>query len=175
VSALPASSVFGTCSADSRSCKGDVDFCCVPNNGHLTLILKWMPGICATNSMRLESCHDSSIGTNGCDTNRQYSSITGFLGDSELYQELEKYWASTSPNSLDSLLKLEWQRHGTCYSPANVECAGGNGADVGKFFGDVVAAHKTYNIFNILSKAGINPNGLMYSKSKFDRAITSAF
>ncbi|KAJ3067623.1 ribonuclease T2-like [Rhizoclosmatium hyalinum] len=197
--ALPLDTLFArdaSCSASSVACTGSTDSCCVPDNGNLVLSIQWLPGWCAVNDcadgvlssapqatwsihgLWPDTCDSTQPPRNGCDRSRQYQNINDILSGTAIYNDLTNYWISYKGADIDSYNSFwvhEWGVHGTCYSPANTECVGSNGADVLKFFSDALAVRKTYDVYTALWNAGIKPDGNSYNTDDMTAAIQGAF
>ncbi|RKO86462.1 ribonuclease T2-like protein, partial [Blyttiomyces helicus] len=126
--------VSGSCSASDVSCSVQ-DSCCVPDNGILVLSVQWLTGYCASNSCNIQApsnwtlhglwpddCSGNQVGF--CDQSRQYTDVAQRVQsfDNNLYQQLLSSWVSFKGSDTDSYNTFwshEWQRHGTCFSPAS--------------------------------------------------------
>ncbi|RKO88173.1 ribonuclease T2-like protein [Blyttiomyces helicus] len=182
-----------TCPASEVSCSSaSTDSCCVPDNGILVLSVQWLTGYCASNSCNInppnfwtihglwpDDCSGNQVGN--CDDSRQYTDVAQQIQafNPTLFKTLERVWPSFKGESLsayDGFWSHEWQKHGTCYSPATPSCFNNarTGEDVATFMSYAYHLYQTYSLDAALSKAGITPGG-SYQLTDIDNAITSAY
>ncbi|KAJ3138180.1 ribonuclease T2-like [Physocladia obscura] len=198
ITAMPLDSLFAratTCDSSQIGCQV-TNSCCVADNGLLVLALQWLPGYCAANSCSSavvdiipagtwtmhglwpDTCAGAEPSSSGCDSSRQYTSISALISGTTVYEQMLKYWISykgTSTSAFDTFWVHEWGVHGTCYSPADISCVGASPADVTRFFSDALAMHAKYDLYTALYNGGVIPNGNTYTKTQFDDAILAAF
>ncbi|RKO88592.1 ribonuclease T2-like protein [Blyttiomyces helicus] len=188
-----------TCPVSEVSCSGgSTDSCCVPDNGILVLSVQWLTGYCASNSCNIsppnfwtihglwpDNCNGEQVGN--CDKSRQYSDVAERLQafDPSLFNTLQPVWPSfkgSDMSSYDAFWSHEWQKHGTCYSPATPSVISRmfcfhnarEGQDVATFMSYTYELYRTYSLDTALANAGITPGG-SYALTDIDNAITSAY
>ena len=87
--------------------------------------------------------------------------------NAQMYRDLNTYWPSLKKCKFVS---YEWRKHGTC--AASVYDGERGYAD---YFNTVITLHKRWNLYKILSDAGIKPsNTTRYPATKITKAIEAA-
>ncbi|KAG0293603.1 ribonuclease T2-like [Linnemannia gamsii] len=194
VSALPVNmSAFKpralTCPTDVLSCtsaSNGLDGCCVPTMGLILLVQQWYNGLGPANEFTIhglwpDTCSGGQGPANGCDAARVYSDIdtrlrnypatpAGFMDD------LNTYWGSYKGDN-NAFWSHEWSKHGTCVSTLAPTCAGSSyvqDQDVFNYFKTTLALRKQYNLYSVLSGAGINP-GSTPDSDDMHAAIKAAY
>ncbi|KAJ3036501.1 ribonuclease T2-like [Rhizophlyctis rosea] len=175
-----------TCAAGAQACDSIADDqCCVPTNGLVILALQWIRGYCYQNSCAIttlpniwtlhgiwpDTCSGSQVAT--CTTNNQWTDVATRVSstNSALYSNMNTYWVSYTGDN-NAFWSHEWQKHGTCWSPASASCVSGYGADVDKYFQDGLNLRSQYDVKAALTAAGMSP-GHAYSLSQYRSAITA--
>lgn len=138
------------------------------------LVTEWKPSDCIVRGCK-SGYNGNSFNIHGNWPERNdgswpsYCSNATFSLSSSTENDLLNYWISDSQSNED-FWKHEWEKHGTCISPA-VTC--------NEFFLDTVTAFKTVNIQGQLEDAGITPsNSISYDIDdivdafKYDMEIT---
>ncbi|KAF9142717.1 ribonuclease T2-like [Mortierella sp. GBA39] len=193
VSALPVNtSAFQpralTCPADVLSCSSassGLDGCCVPSMGLLLLVQQWYQGLGPSNEFTMhglwpDTCSGGQGPANGCDAARVYSDIgtrlqnypsapAGFMDD------MDTYWSSYTGDN-NAFWSHEWSKHGTCVSTLAPKCSSNyvQDQDVFNYFNTALGLRKQYNLYSVLSGAGINP-GSTPNVADMHNAIKAAF
>ncbi|KAF8944609.1 ribonuclease T2-like [Haplosporangium gracile] len=136
--------------------------------GLLLLVQQWYNGLGPANEFTMhglwpDTCSGGQGPANGCDAARVYSDIetrlqnypstpAGFMDD------MNTYWSSYKGDN-NAFWSHEWSKHGTCVSTLAPKCSSNyvQDQDVFNYFNTALALRKKYNLYSVLSGAGINP------------------
>lgn len=183
----------------------EVNHCCVPDQGHLTLALQWLPGYCK-NAGRNKPCKkgtlkkverntwslhglwpgncDGKTYLTDCRPERTEKDIEGAIRqkDSDLLEEMEKIWLSGNPDpSKDNnwFWAHEWNKHGQCISTITEECVGSSykkNDDIVKYFERATQLRATFDLYPVLERANIIPTETDgYGLDELQNAFKQAF
>ncbi|KAI8060865.1 RNase Sy [Gongronella butleri] len=172
-----------TCPLNALSCSSTAGgSCCSPTNGLLILVQQWIPGWGPSDGFTLhglwpDTCSGGQTGSSGCDSSRQYTGLASIVQsyNSTLYNEMTTYWPSYTGDN-DAFWTHEWDKHGTCVSTLAPACYTNyqKYEDVNDYFGKAIALRAQYDLYQVLSAAGITPGG-SYDVSEFENAIEQAY
>ncbi|ORX76817.1 ribonuclease T2 [Anaeromyces robustus] len=185
--------------------QGLFDKCCIPDQGHFTLALQWIPSYCKNagsnkpckkgtlkkvekdtwtlHGLWPGNCDGDSYSTN-CNPSRYEDDIEGVIRskDPELLYEMEKIWLSGSSDaSKDNnwFWVHEWNKHGQCVSTITPECLGPDykeDDDILTFFEKAVELRSLYDLYPVLKRRNIIPSDKQgYSLDTLQNAFKSAF
>ncbi|ORZ13739.1 RNase Sy [Absidia repens] len=185
-SAFPASltaRAVETCPANALSCSSTAGSpCCSPTYGLLVLAQAWYQGLGPEDSFTMhdlwpESCGAGQVPESGCDNSRQYPNVEYILQRNQtLFNDMVMYWPSfRGPINYNEFWSHVWNKHGNCITTLNPKCFSNpkEYQDVYEFFATALQLHQIYDLYTILSNAGIVP-GDSYSLDQFESAIQSA-
>ncbi|TPX63618.1 hypothetical protein SpCBS45565_g06484 [Spizellomyces sp. 'palustris'] len=178
------------CDANARACSAQSpspDTCCIPENGIIVFAQQWLKGYCASSSCQItppnywtihgawpDSC--SGQQTQQC-SDVSYSNVAGLVQsyDSSVSSQMKQFWPSYTGDN-NAFWTHEWEKHGSCYSPADVSCFPNfkQGQDLTTYFRYGLNLRNKFNIGTALSNAGINPGG-SYSLTQLRSAITKTY
>ncbi|KAL0090908.1 RNase Sy [Phycomyces blakesleeanus] len=173
-----------TCSLTALSCSTTAasDSCCSPTYGLLVLVQQWLTGYGPTKEFTLhglwpDTCSGGLTSSSGCDSTRAYSNVGPLVksGNSSLYTQMTTYWPSYTGDD-STFWTHEWDKHGTCVTTLDPDCFGSSYTqyqDMYTYFSKVLELRSTYNLYSILSKAGITPGG-SYTATAIIAAIKSS-
>ncbi|KAF9423920.1 ribonuclease T2-like, partial [Entomortierella beljakovae] len=191
VSAAPVSPLFrrqATCPADVLSCSSEsngLDSCCLPEMGLILLVQQWYDGLGPSDQFTVhglwpDTCSGGQGPPNGCDESRIYDDIETRLnnfsqGGPALVDQLNTYWGSYKGDN-NAFWAHEWSKHGTCVSNYAPKCHpnSAENQDVFTYFDTTLKLRQQYDLYAVLSKAGINP-GSTPNVADMHAAIKSAF
>ncbi|KAI9237517.1 MAG: ribonuclease T2-like protein [Podila humilis] len=162
-----------TCPRDVLSCSLEsrhVNTCCVPKYGLVVLSQQWHPQMGPMNEFTLHGQWPDQCGGNfveHCDTGRERDDVEDRLEQTDIYDDMKKYWPSFKPTPQrpdnNYFWSYEWNKHGTCVSTLEPGCGYQGDQDLYAYFNKTLALRKQYNIYKALKKAGITP------RPSFDR------
>ncbi len=102
-----------------------------------------------------------------CDPPREHDDVKGRLEQTDIFDDMKRYWPSFSPTPQhpdnNKFWSHEWNKHGTCVSTLRPRCGYHGDQDVHAYFNKTLALRKQYNIHKVLEKAAITP------RPSFDR------
>jgi ribonuclease T2 len=95
------------------------------------------------------------------DHDRQLSDVESRLEQTDIYNDMMKYWPSYKPTpqhpNYNDFWSHEWNKHGTCVTTLEPRCGYKDDKDLYAYFNTTLALRKQYNIYNALRKADITP------------------
>ncbi|KAG0037178.1 ribonuclease T2-like [Podila clonocystis] len=96
-----------------------------------------------------------------CDRDRERDDVEDRLKQTDIYNDMKKYWPSYKPTpqrpDYDDFWTHEWNKHGTCVTTLDPRCGYGGDKDLYAYFNMTLALRKRYNIYDALKKARITP------------------
>lgn len=183
----------------------DINKCCLPDQGHLTLSLQWIPGYCK-NAGRNKPCKrgtlkkvekdtwtlhglwpgncDGKTYLTNCNPDREVNNIEEVIRerDSKLLDEMERIWLSGNPNperDNNWFWAHEWNKHGQCVSTITPQCLGSGykkDDDIIKYFDKAAELRSEYDLYPILESQKIVPSDKQgYRIEVIQNAFKSAF
>jgi len=151
-----------SCPLNSMSCSSpSSDSCCSPKYGQVVLELQWLPGYGPATAFTMHglwpnTCSGGMGPANGCDDNRQYDDVQGYL-DSSLLDDMNTYWPSNK-NDNNAFWVHEWQKHGTCVTTLFPSCFDSDsyqtGDEVSVYFRSALALRQQYDLYAAMKDAG---------------------
>ncbi|KAI9493057.1 RNase Sy [Zychaea mexicana] len=174
-----------SCSADAISCStSNADSCCVPAYGLMVHVQQWIEGYGPSDAFTMHGLWPDTCsggipgdGNSGCDASRNFDDVGEIIQglDSSLYNQMNTYWPSYTGDN-PSFWTHEWNKHGTCVTTLDPECFGDDyqeNEDVVGYFQKTLDLRTEYNLYAILSDAGITPGG-EYTVAEFESAIENS-
>ncbi|KAF9290772.1 ribonuclease T2-like [Mortierella antarctica] len=96
-----------------------------------------------------------------CDRDRERDDVKDRLMQTNIYNDMNKYWSSYTPTPQqpdnNRFWSLKWNKHGTCVSTLDPRCGYEGDQDLYAYFNTTLALRKKYNIYDALRNAGITP------------------
>ncbi|KAJ2708804.1 hypothetical protein H4R19_004566 [Coemansia spiralis] len=184
-----------SCPVDVESClRTDVDPCCSPRNGLLVLAQQWDTRWGPSDQFTVhglwpDTCDGRQLPSNGCDSTRAYTNISGILdasADTHLRRDMDLLWPSNKGDN-NWFWTHEWVKHGTCVTTLAPHCyAPGQYTpqqEVAEYFRSILDLRSKYNLYAALNASGIVPTHPesgrrpknTYTLAEFKNAIRTAF
>ncbi|KAG9067102.1 ribonuclease T2-like [Linnemannia hyalina] len=176
ISALPTGPLMfrqDTCPLNVLSCSigsPRANTCCVPKYGLVVLAQQWHPELGPMNEFTLHGLWPDQCGgsmVSFCDRkpdrdhDRQLTDVESRLEQTDIYDDMKKYWPSYLPTpehpNNNKFWYKEWNKHGTCITTLEPRCGYNDDRDLYAYFNTTLALRKEYNIYNALEKADITP------------------